>query len=61
MKEEIKKKYDEAMKEMECWETQKHLKNCKKCQETIRQILTPNQLQKLKDAISILSQIIKTN
>ena len=27
------KEYDEAMKELECIENQKHLKNCPKCQE----------------------------
>lgn len=34
----LKDEYTEAMEEMECYETQKHLKVCKKCQKFIEDL-----------------------
>ena len=27
--------YDEAMREMECWQVRNHLKDCKECRENL--------------------------
>ena len=37
MSEPTGKELDEAMKEMECWDTETHLEKCKKCQDKLKQ------------------------
>ena len=33
MNEPIKKEEEEFMQQVECWETEKHLKKCEKCKQ----------------------------